>query len=223
MAATKTRLFGFDRDMAEPAVGEVVGCYVVGIVDASLVGYEAIGMNILNGDVLDMQLFGTINIDQTDSFSTSEVTQMDTTERCDGVLARSRSIGPIAPHVGLEGKNSIESSSFATLDNDAIDLRTLTLVGLDRNEVIELTRCLAVVHVNKVGAMGDLLTNAEECPTAFGLASTNQDETSRTGTVPHLLDTTGFDGDSVTTLIEDTILDNEMARHFEIDAVVLSS
>ena len=86
MAATGTLLFG-EGEVAEPIVGKVGGLYFVGIVDAGDERSEAIGMDVLNGDVMDVLKSGAMNIDKTNSATAFDVAHGDTSDGGDGVFA----------------------------------------------------------------------------------------------------------------------------------------
>ena len=196
--------------MTKPTIGEASDLHAIGIADTCLEGGKTIGVNILDGNIVNMALSRTTDIDQTDRTTTFDVAHSDASDGSNGVLAGRRDITPIAPHIGFECEDAVQRSGFATFDSNTIDFGTLALIGLDKKEVIELSCGFAIMHIDIVCTMGNLLSDTEECLATLGFATTYQYETRSIGIVPCLEDTTRFDGDDVTALIEITILDNEV-------------
>lgn len=101
------------------------------------------------------------------------------------------------------------------------------VVGFDEEDVLGFVvgRIFetAVVDVDVADAAGEFAADGDELVAAFHDAAAHDDVFGRRGEAPSVAVAAGLDGNGVVTLIEHAVFDEEVTRHFGIDAVVVAA
>ena len=151
-----TGLFGTDGGLGgitEPGLMEVGGFVVFDIGGVADEGGDAVGMNILDSYIPNRFIFVAVDFDEGNGAATLHITHRNARDDGKGVLFRGHETTPIAPHVGIDGKDTLEGSSFTFFDQNTIDVGELATVGSDTEQVAHFAGSLAVVHVDIVHTM----------------------------------------------------------------------
>ena len=97
------------------------------------------------------------------------------------------------------------------------------MVGLDEEDAQHGIVHRTMVHVDVADAARNLAADAQQCVTLDDVAVADDDVFARGVQTPCVAVAARLDDHSVVALIERAILDEEIARHLQVDAVIVVS
>ena len=132
-----------------------------------------------------------------------------------------RELRPLVKNVGIDRKNRIKRRLRLDAAHDhVVDESAAAAVGLDVVDAVDFTGG-AVLHENVAHAAGDFAPHAEHRMGVDDFTFADYDVFRRAVEPPCVAVASGLDDDAVVALVEAAVLDEHVARHFDIDAVVV--
>ena len=132
-----------------------------------------------------------------------------------------RELRPFVENVGIDRDNRIERRfRFDAAHDHVVDETAAAAVGLDVVDAVDFIGG-AVFHENIANAAGYLAPHAENRMRMDDFAVADDDVLRRTVQTPGVAVAARLDDDAVVALIETAVLDEHVARHFDVDAVVV--